>query len=106
VYVKRYKVTTGGLLWRSKGLASRMEVQRAEAWLAALPDPLYQEFGALLDALWFFDDRAVPPGVVRDWIEEHGGERLWWAWFIPTVESPPPPPSKIGKGKRRSCRAA
>lgn len=103
---REVRITTGGLIHSNDRSAFKLAVKAAEDWLTTLRPAAYRELWELLEAMWFFDERAVPAGIVKDWIEENGGERLWWAWLIPTVPDPDNNPNAPAKGKRRKARAA
>jgi len=58
-------------------------------WLASLSSEQYQELAAL-DHTYDTetDPRRYTPtaGIIRDWIEDHGGDRGWWYVFYTVVE--------------------
>lgn len=48
----------------------------AQNWFLSLVDDQKDEL-ARLEAICTHDDGTLETEIVRDWIEEHGGER-WW----------------------------
>jgi len=46
-------------------------------WLNSLTEKQIQELGSMDYGSGGYDNRDIRP-IIKDWIEEHGGEREWW----------------------------
>lgn len=61
----------------------KAEVMRAEAWIALLSDRDYKELRVMLIEVPVKSDEDEAKGimteddVIKDWIEDHGGDREW-----------------------------
>ncbi len=56
-----------------------------ETWLGGLSTLQKDELARLdYESVMASEDRETIRAIVKDWIEEHGGERGYWGYFITT----------------------
>ena len=65
-------------------LNDKDELKSIATWLNSLPEHQLREFAELEEA---WSHGFCTNGINKDWIEDHGGDRRWWAVLYGTVQS-------------------